>query len=200
MGVGGPLRGSAIVPRRSAPDPLDGRMDIFLYRISGVLVTAGLLLTIVEAVATYIMLPVLGTVGLPVFWKRLNSRPEARLPSVRGSLVLGGRQLRVQPSGNVAVISSLRGRSIFGFRTAWPFKCTIKQLRDPGTFQLVGRAPLGLPILVAGWLLMAGRDWTLVIWVTLFVGICVAAEIYWALDAAFAIVKALGAGAVGPAA
>jgi hypothetical protein len=47
---------------------------------------------------------------------------------------------------------------------------------------------------------MAGRDWTLVIWLTLFVGICLAAEIYWALDAAFAIVKALGAHAAAPAA
>ena len=168
-------------------------MDVFAYRASQYLITAGFLLTILEWLSTYFMLPVLGTVGIPVLFKDLPTAPGALLPRHRGLAVVGGRELRVQPGYDCAVLSTMRGRSLFSARSAWPFKCTIHLDSSAGVLRLVARMPFGLPVFLAGWFLpfLSDRDTSMILGGLLILALVIGFEIYQSLDSAMSVARGL---------
>ena len=177
-------------------------MDVFAHRLSQYLITAGFLLTILEWLSTYFMVPVLGTVGIPVLFKDLRTAPGASLPQHRGVAIVGGRELRIQPGYARAVLSTMRGRSFFSARSAWPFKCTVKLDSSSGVLRLVARMPLGLPVFLAGWFLpfLSDRDTSMIVGGLLILSVVIGFEIYQSLDSAMSVARGLSGHESRPAA
>ena len=177
-------------------------MDGTAYQACRILITAGLVLTVLEGIATYFMLPILGTVGIPVFFKTLRVAPGVRLLPQRGVTTVGGRQLRLLPRDGRAILSTLRGRSSFSARSSWPFKCTIQLDSSAGLLKLVASMPFGLPVLMAGWFIpfIGDRDTSMIVIGLVLVAIFVSFEIYRSLDSAMSVARGLNAQISGPAA
>ncbi len=155
MGARGPLRGSPMVARRSGPDSLGDRAFLMdyraIYEFSQRLVAVGFVLTVVEWIGSRFLVPVIGTVGIPILRKRLPTSPEVRMPIGSGTRLIAGIRVRPAGVGEALVFSSMSRTSFFSIHTPCPLKCSLTRLRESQEFLLVGRFPIGFGLFVVGW-------------------------------------------------